>query len=314
MKCIRSNCGRLSLLLLMVGSCSRADAETPSSARILVQVNDRTVTETDLETACLVRGIPQDRRASLRSPLLERLADESLVAAFLERQKIAANAVVLEQQVDSLLALIRRRGEEPDAVLARLGLNVETIRAQLSLPLAWESYAQTVITSEEIQAAFESRRRELDGTQLRARHIVIKVPASSTQPWEAAERRLHKIRAEILAGTRSFDDAAMEFSEGPSRTRGGDVGHFPFRGTMPPAFADAAFRLKKGELSQPVRTNVGVHLIEVTDERPGQLNAEDVRQLVFKQLADQLWAKRVEQERSQARITWKEPRDRKPEL
>jgi peptidyl-prolyl cis-trans isomerase C len=91
-------------------------------------------------------------------------------------------------------------------------------------------------------------------TQVRASHILV-----STK--EEAE----KIRAEILAG-KNFAEAAQEYSMCPSGEEGGDLGYFS-RGQMVPEFDKAAFSLPVGELSQPVKTKFGWHLIVVTDRK-----------------------------------------------
>lgn len=90
--------------------------------------------------------------------------------------------------------------------------------------------------------------------EVKASHILVKTK-------EEAE----KIREEILAG-KSFEDAAIEYSLCPSGKRGGDLGFFG-RNVMVPEFDHAAFELNVGELSQPVNTNFGWHLILVTDKQ-----------------------------------------------
>lgn len=57
-----------------------------------------------------------------------------------------------------------------------------------------------------------------------------------------------------------FEDLAAKFSRCPSKGRGGDLGTFP-KGRMVPSFEEAAFDLQVGEISQPVRTQFGYHLI-----------------------------------------------------
>ncbi|MGD9854722.1 MAG: peptidylprolyl isomerase [Planctomycetaceae bacterium] len=306
----RSGGIRAAVIIASAWNSVTAATEPTGKTETLVRVNGRAVTQADLETAYLMRGVAAEHRPTLRRPLLERLVEEALIAAFLERQGVRPNPASLETQVDRLLALIRRRGEDPDTFLPRLGLDRQQIERQLSLPLAWETYAREMVTSAHLQAYFASHRRELDGTQLRARHIVLKIPADATaDEWDRATQRLEMLRQEIQSNSRTFDEAAREFSEGPSGEKGGDVGFFAFRGTMPAAFADAAFQLKPGELSRPVRDRFGVHLIEVTEERPGQLSLEDVREAVFQRLAADLWDKQVQSEQSRARIEWTDPAD-----
>lgn len=303
--------GAAFMLIIIAGllQCAASDQSTAADTP-LVLVNGKAVTQADLETAFLVRGVPPERQAALRRAMLDRLVDERLIGEFLQRRRVKPNEAALDAQVDRILALIHRRGEEPDEFLARLGMDRQQIREQLSLPIAWESYAREVIVSAEIEAYFQMHRRELDGTQVRARHILLKVPEDAPEAaCEEAVTRLENLRREIEAGHRSFNDAARDVSQAPSASQGGDVGFFAHRGTMSAAFADAAFRLKPGEVSQPIRTNAGVHLIEVTDERPGQLSFEDVRSTVFDRLAGELWDKQVSAERATATIIWREPGD-----
>lgn len=79
------------------------------------------------------------------------------------------------------------------------------------------------------------------------------------------EEEAIKLKEEILSG-RAFEDVAAENSLCPSGARGGDLGFFG-RGQMVKEFENAAFDLKVGELSDPVKTNFGWHLILVTGQQ-----------------------------------------------
>ena len=91
-------------------------------------------------------------------------------------------------------------------------------------------------------------------TEVRASHILV-----------STEAEANSLREEIVNG-KNFADAAAEFSKCPSVAAGGDLGFFG-RGMMVKPFEDAAFELEVGELSQPVQTQFGWHLIEVTDKK-----------------------------------------------
>ena len=95
----------------------------------------------------------------------------------------------------------------------------------------------------------------LDVTEVRASHILVK-----TRP-EAV-----KIRKEIVNGDISFEDATEKYSLCPSSVNGGDLGYFK-RGQMVQPFSDVAFDLKVGQISDPVGTKFGWHLIKVVDKR-----------------------------------------------
>ena len=90
--------------------------------------------------------------------------------------------------------------------------------------------------------------------EVKASHILVETEAEAIS-----------LKEEILSGT-SFADVAAEHSLCPSGANGGDLGFFG-RGQMVGEFETAAFDLKVGEISAPVRTNFGWHLILVTDQK-----------------------------------------------
>ena len=92
-------------------------------------------------------------------------------------------------------------------------------------------------------------------TEVRASHILVKNIYQAEQ-----------IRKDILDGKGSFEEYAREYSKCPSGQNGGDLGYFR-RGQMVPQFEVAAFNLPIGEISKPVWTQFGWHLIKVTDKR-----------------------------------------------
>lgn len=92
-------------------------------------------------------------------------------------------------------------------------------------------------------------------TQVAAKHILV-------NDRETAE----KLRSDILNKKISFENAAKKFSTCPSKDQGGDLGFFE-RGAMVKEFENAAFSLSVGEISQPIQTEYGWHLIKVYDKK-----------------------------------------------
>lgn len=91
--------------------------------------------------------------------------------------------------------------------------------------------------------------------EVRAQHILV-----------ADENKATELLKDIKDGKISFEDCAKKESKCPSGRDGGDLGFFK-RGMMVKEFEDAAFSTNKGELSAPVQTTFGWHLIKVTDKR-----------------------------------------------
>jgi peptidyl-prolyl cis-trans isomerase D len=136
--------------------------------------------------------------------------------------------------------------------------------------------------------------------QIKARHILIKVDENAPAKEVArAKKKIEDIRARYDKGT-PFAQLAATYSQGPSRVQGGDLGWFP-RGRMVPAFEEAAFALKKGEVSQPVKTAFGFHLIQVEDRKPaGKSPLETVHDDIRVKLAQEQAADSIQDVLDQA--------------
>ncbi len=92
-------------------------------------------------------------------------------------------------------------------------------------------------------------------SEIRASHILVKTEDEALNLYN-----------EILENKKDFESAAMENSLCPSGQVGGDLGFFG-KGMMVKPFEDAAFALEVGELSKPVQTQFGWHLIKLTDKK-----------------------------------------------
>lgn len=142
--------------------------------------------------------------------------------------------------------------------------------AQVSF-VAWrptvDRAAEQAITDAEARAYFEKHKAEFmrpGRARLSVVHIARVVSASDTL---AVKERLLKLRAEIAGGAKFEDVARRESADSVSGANGGDLGRGP-RGRFVPTFETAAWKLKPRELSAPVLTPFGFHLIRV-DEKKG---------------------------------------------
>jgi peptidyl-prolyl cis-trans isomerase D len=140
--------------------------------------------------------------------------------------------------------------------------------------------------AERVRTAYDERSSEYDRPEeVRARHILVKLPEDADAETEAAARaRMDKILERIRGGA-DFADVAMEMSEDPgTRDKGGDLGFFP-RGRMVPAFEKVAFSLEPGEMSGVIRTPNGLHLIRVEERRAAMVVPfEEVRDEIARDL------------------------------
>jgi peptidyl-prolyl cis-trans isomerase D len=126
-----------------------------------------------------------------------------------------------------------------------------------------------------------------DAGEIRCRHLLFAVPpGESDAAWEAARRKAEAAAARARAGE-DFAALAEELSEDPnSAARGGDLGFFG-RGRLDPDFEAAAFALPEGEISDPVRTMYGYHVLKrEPDIPPFGEQAEEIREVLLETAAE----------------------------
>jgi peptidyl-prolyl cis-trans isomerase D len=116
----------------------------------------------------------------------------------------------------------------------------------------------------------EERSRLATSEERRVRHLLLELPSEADAATEAATlERAQALRAQLAEGVDFAELARTESADPGSAAAGGDLG-FIARGQMEPAFEEAAFALAVDEISAPVRTGFGYHLIQVTEIRGGQ--------------------------------------------
>ncbi|MBL8827467.1 MAG: peptidylprolyl isomerase [Planctomycetaceae bacterium] len=166
----------------------------------------------------------------------------------------------------------------------------------------WVRYLAERITDDDVRKFFEQHKRDFDGTELRVSHVLFKVDDTTPAALTVAIERAKQIRGEIVGGKLTFAAAAAKHSAGPSRDRGGDLGFIQRRGPMAESFSRAAFALEPGAISEPVVSPFGVHLIQVTEVKPGRLLWTEASREVREVMAAQLLRTLADEMRPQVTI------------
>ena len=242
--------------------------------------------------APFILGRPSGEKgtAALRAAVLSQLVDRRLVQAALAQEHLAATPEEIDLELTRLKAELSRSKQTLPEFLAKAGQTEAVLRDELAWQLTWQQYLKRHATDEALAAYFKAHHREFDGTELRVSHVLFRpVMAGDEAAVMALFKQAAEVRQKILSGEIKFADAAEKYSAGPSRHHGGDLGFMPRHGVMVEAFARAAFALDKGEVSPPVATVFGIHLITVTDSKPGDKKLADVRDAVHEALAKELF-------------------------
>lgn len=270
------------------GFAARA-ADTPA-ANVVARVGEATITRPQLERA-LRRGRqtetpPGPQRQMAEAVALEQLVDEALMRATITRDSVDADPAAVESQLRQMREQLAGRGIAWEDFLTRTEQDEARLRDQVALEIAVQQFVRRRITPEAIEKHFTQHRRELDGTLVRASHLVLRpdLGRGDTAVYDCLAHAA-AIRARILQGEITFAEAARAHSVGPSRRQDGDVGSIPRRGAAYEEFARQAFALAKGELSKPFVTPAGVHLLLVTDVQPGRRTLVTLRPQIEQMLA-----------------------------
>jgi len=254
--------------------------------------------------------IRKDALPRFQALVLRQLVDQTLVLQALERDKLG----VSREELNDEFALLKKTMDETqpgkfEGYLKIYGYTEASRLRALAWELSWKRHLGRMTTEEAKAAYFQKHRRELDGTELRVSHILFK-PADPALPADidALASQAQRVRREIVDGKLSFEDAVVKHSEGTKKD-GGDLGFIGRHGSMPEPFARAAFQLQKGQISEPVISSFGVHLIRCTDEKPGKKTLEDfeVADEVKLRLARQLFEEIAARERNKAMADPKNP-------
>ncbi|MBI3838786.1 MAG: peptidylprolyl isomerase [Planctomycetia bacterium] len=246
------------------------------------------------------RQASPDRMPMLQAETLRQVVNQRVVEEAFKRDEVFLKESEIDKKVDKVRAQARAKGLTLDQFTAKQGVTINTLRHEMAWQIAWPKYVERNVI-DALEGYFKEHHKDFDGTLVRASHILLR----AERPGEGSSQlieRAEKLRAEIEAGKLTFEQAAEKYSVGPSRRQGGDLGFFPRFGVMVEEFSKAAFALAKGEISQPVHTAFGVHLIRATDIKPGTRQwTEAVDQMKSPASLD-LFEELAKQERVNAKI------------
>lgn len=147
-----------------------------------------------------------------------------------------------------------------------------------------------MVSDKDIEEYYTKNRDEFrEPEKVKARHILLEV--ESEEEKKKVKERAKEILEEAKSKETDFAELAKKYSEGPSASKGGELGYFE-RGKMVKPFEDAAFSLQPGEISDLVETRFGYHIIKVEDKKPPETSP-------FEKVKSDIKQKIVEQETAQ---------------
>jgi len=235
---------------------------------------------------------------------------DRILQAYPENQRVFVNGPGRNQFIDQVVRVLllseegkRRKLTETEAYKNQLIYSAAVILATHT-----DEDIKRKIRGDEasLRAFYEAHKSEYE--QIHVRHILIRMQGSLVNlaagqkdltDAEALAKAL-EIRQKILQGADFADLARAESNDLGSSSKGGDLG-FLKRGQTVPSFEDAAFALPTGELSQPVKTPYGYHLIRMEERKPTR-TFEELRPEFEKTLGNEASRKFVEDLKAKTKV------------
>jgi peptidyl-prolyl cis-trans isomerase C len=248
-----------------------------ASAEVLAQIGKKVITKADFEAR--IAALPPEYQNRLKTDAQKK----EFLEGFIQAQLLAMEAKT--QKMDKKKAIQTRIEDMTTSILAQ-----EYARQVLA------KVAKT--TDEEVKAYYEKHKSSfLSPATVSAQHILVKVDAAAKpEDVKAAQAKAEGIKKELDAGA-DFGKLAEKYSDDPgSKAKGGDLGFFA-KERMVPEFSQAAFKMKKGEISNPVKSAFGYHIIKVNDIRTEkQMDLKEATPRVRSQLENQARQEAVNKE------------------
>lgn len=274
--------------------------------RIVAKVNSDIVTLSELEKRVYANakaGQDRDERELNRiftrdkKNVLNEIVEEKLMLHYAKQLRIEP----AKDNIDAVIEDVKKKNNLTDKMLElmleRDGLTYEQYRKKLknqitiSKVLNFEVRNKIKVNEKEALNYYNKNKRNfLNHEEIKVYHIVFFVKENANK--NESERQLKKALRVLEMARRGddFEELAKTYSDGPSKDGGGDLGWIK-RGAMIPDFEKAAFSLRIGEVSEPVKTEYGYHIIKVENRKKETVKTlnetrDEIKNILFKQKYD----------------------------
>ena len=226
------------LVLVLTGGPARADDVDP----VVAKVNDTEIHQSDLAVA--------EEEAGQLPPMSPNAKKDYLV-------QFVTDMILMSQAAEA-----KKMGDTLE-FKRKLAFNREKLLMEQLLQKA----AKEALTDKAMHDVYDEAAKQMgQEREVHARHILIRAAAGDDKASKEAEDKIKAIIVRLKKGE-DFAKVASEATEDPSgKANGGDLGYFS-KEQMVPEFSDTAFKLDKGQISEPVKTQFGWHVIKVEDKR-----------------------------------------------
>lgn len=237
---------------------------------------------------------------SIQRSIVNQLVDQKMLMIEADKRGFKAS----DTEIDLKLAEVKKQFPDDAAfqkAIADYGLTPADLKDQISKGVAIEKLQKDVtkdlnVTDAQVSDFYARNKAQFKhGDEVRASHILIKFDEAAKDKAKDEARalaKIHELQAKLKAGS-DFAELAKQNSDDPgSKVQGGDLGFFG-KGQMVPEFEKSAFSLKDGQISEPIKTTYGYHLIK-------RVEAHSARVESLQEVSGKIREQLISQDRNQA--------------
>lgn len=236
-----------------------------------------------------LQRLPEDKRQQqfqrLKDRLKRQLARQLETQLLLDYHVKQAGITVSDEQVQERIDQLKERSPQLKKRLKQQGQSLDSLKSRIREQMRLKKFVdqkagEIEVSDQEARKYFEENKNEFSKPErVKARHILIS--DTSAKGKDKAE----SLKSQLDDGA-NFAELAKKQSDGPSSRRGGNLDYIT-RDEMVKPFSDAAFSLGVGEVSGPVKTRYGWHLIKVEDKKAAsEANYEDVSDTIVQRVTE----------------------------
>ncbi|GAQ25307.1 peptidylprolyl isomerase [Tepidanaerobacter syntrophicus] len=263
---------------LILSACNTSTSAKKADDNVVARVNDEVITKDELYDALVQEN---------GDAVLNSLIANKIVELEAKKQNITVSEEDVQKEVDKLAE--QYGGEEAfTQFLDMYGYSLDGIKDNIKMNLYVKKLLEPTIKIEEseIKSYFDENKASFDTPeQVKASHILVDT-----------EEKAKEVKQKLQDGE-DFAELAKTYSTDTSNNQqGGELGYFS-KGQMTPEFEAAAFSLKVGEISDPVKTEFGYHIIKVEDKK-------EAKEATYEESKDKIKEALLEEKLSTAFSTW----------
>jgi peptidyl-prolyl cis-trans isomerase SurA len=186
--------------------------------------------------------------------------------------------------MENLEKMMVQQGIDP----VEFKLNTKS-QALKQMVLSREVYSHIQISTEEISKYYEAHKQDFDRPEeVRIREILITSEGKKDFDMAALQKKAQEVLQKAKTGDK-FEELAVKYSDGPTAKEGGDLGFFP-KGKMVKEIEEVAFTLRRGQVSDIIKTKYGLVIIKVEEKHEAGIQKMDI---VMNEIRDRLFSEKA---------------------